>query len=147
MGEVGQILISGQLDKCESKIKKFLYEQNRLKKIGKSIRSRRRELYHSVNKVKRILIRYFVIGFYSNNTFACACCGENFSIMFLDIDHLFGKGREHRKSVANKGGLAFYKWLIKKGLPSGFRVLCSNCNVGRFRNGGQCPHLEMNLFG
>lgn len=34
-----------------------------------------------------------------------------------------------------------YRWLKKQGFPKGdFRVMCFNCNLGRQRNGGECPH-------
>jgi hypothetical protein len=29
---------------------------------------------------------------------------------------------------------------VKHRFPAGFQVLCLNCNHGRFRNGGICPH-------
>jgi hypothetical protein len=31
----------------------------------------------------------------------------------------------------------------KHGYPEGFQVLCMNCNWGRYRNGGVCPHELM----
>jgi hypothetical protein len=31
-------------------------------------------------------------------------------------------------------------WLKRNNFPSGYRVLCMNCNHGRKRNGGICPH-------
>jgi hypothetical protein len=30
--------------------------------------------------------------------------------------------------------------LCKNGFPKGFQTLCMNCNWGKYRNGGQCPH-------
>jgi hypothetical protein len=30
--------------------------------------------------------------------------------------------------------------LKKRGYPPGYRVLCFNCNRGRYLNGGVCPH-------
>lgn len=64
---------------------------------------------------------------------ACACCGER-AFPFLTIDHVFGGGGTHRRSVAY-----LPTWLVNNGFPSGFRVLCMNCNfaLGRF---GFCPH-------
>jgi hypothetical protein len=69
---------------------------------------------------------------------ACACCGETESL-FLEVDHIDGGGSEHRKTV--RGGSMFYSWLKKQGFPKDkYRLLCRNCNYGRFRNGGECPH-------
>ena len=65
----------------------------------------------------------------------CACCGETEPI-FLTMDHIDGGGTAHRESL-NSG---LYRWLIKNGFPDGFQVLCYNCNFGKSRNGGICPH-------
>jgi len=64
----------------------------------------------------------------------CACCGES-RYEFLALDHIFGRGREHRDMVGNK----LCRWLIKNNFPPGFRTLCHNCNsaIGYF---GYCPH-------
>ena len=67
----------------------------------------------------------------------CACCGEE-HMEFLSIDHIGGGGRIHRQQpgvTANH----FYQWLRQQGYPSGFRVLCMNCNfaLGHF---DYCPH-------
>jgi hypothetical protein len=76
----------------------------------------------------------------------CECCGES-RTMFLTIDHVRNNGTEHRKKVLGPGrraGIHFYRWLMKNGYPQtgDFRVLCYNCNLGRERNGGVCPHKE-----
>lgn len=71
---------------------------------------------------------------------ACECCGEK-EPLFLEIDHIHGGGSAHRKTV--KGGTGMYSWLKKQGFPKGeYRLLCGNCNYGRFRNKGTCPHQE-----
>jgi hypothetical protein len=67
----------------------------------------------------------------------CACCGEQNS-GFLTIDHINSDGNVHRKSVG--AGTEFVSWLARNGFPPGFQVLCYNCNCGRARNGGICPH-------
>jgi len=65
----------------------------------------------------------------------CACCGETRS-EFLTIDHLVPAGARHHKT---RCGVGLYRWLKKQGYPSGYRVLCMNCNfaIGHF---GRCPH-------
>ena len=70
----------------------------------------------------------------------CNCCGET-EPLFLSIDHVNNDGAEHRKSVAS--GIKFYKWLAENGYPDGFQVLCHNCNMGKYRNGGVCPHRNL----
>jgi hypothetical protein len=63
----------------------------------------------------------------------CACCGES-RIEFLTIDHINGGGCKHRRRIR---GIPFYQWLIKHGLPKGYRVLCLNCNAKYWINGGR----------
>ena len=67
---------------------------------------------------------------------ACVCCGET-EAMFLTVDHPNNDGAQHKKIVGTQG---IYRWLVKKGFPEGFRIQCYNCNAGRWRNGGECPH-------
>lgn len=73
----------------------------------------------------------------------CACCGETNHI-FLTIDHMDGNGSKHRTEIFGKsrssGGALFYRWLKNNNFPSGFQVLCYNCNIGKHRNGNVCPH-------
>ncbi len=69
--------------------------------------------------------------------YRCACCGIA-EPPFLSIDHIDGGGARHRKQTGTS--VYFYKWLQANNYPKGFQVLCSNCNHGRHRNGGVCPH-------
>lgn len=72
----------------------------------------------------------------------CMCCGESEPI-FLTIDHIGGNGRKHREEVMGNplyAGVKFYAWLRQNEFPEGFETLCYNCNCGRHRNGGICPH-------
>jgi hypothetical protein len=52
----------------------------------------------------------------------------------LAIDHIKGGGSKHRKEVRH-----LYSWLRREGFPSGFRILCHNCNLARGVY-GYCPH-------
>jgi hypothetical protein len=74
--------------------------------------------------------------------FRCTCCGES-NEMFLSLDHIDGKGAEHRRQLKSKGGERLYTWLRDNNYPPGFQVLCMNCNFGKQRNGGQCPHKDI----
>ncbi len=71
--------------------------------------------------------------------YRCACCGDG-EALFLTIDHVNNDGARHRRRVGASDG--FYRWLKRKGYPKGFQVLCSNCNHGRYRNDGVCPHKD-----
>jgi hypothetical protein len=72
----------------------------------------------------------------------CACCGES-NTKFLSIDHINNDGASHRRSLGLKNGSGLYKWLKKEKYPSGFQILCFNCNLGKQINGGMCPHVEL----
>ena len=82
--------------------------------------------------------RIQALSHYSGNPPKCKCCGEK-ELLFLTIDHINGKGSKHRKRI---GGTNMYRWLISHNFPEGFQVLCFNCNCGRARNNGTCPHQQ-----
>lgn len=69
----------------------------------------------------------------------CTCCKES-EITFLQLDHINGGGNEQRRAIGKDGGKPFYQWLKQQGFPNGYQVLCANCNIGRHRNRGTCPH-------
>lgn len=72
--------------------------------------------------------------------YICTCCGET-EPLFMCIDHINGGGEIHRTSIGvGSRGRNMYVWLKKNGFPSGFQVLCQNCNIGKHLNGGICPH-------
>ena len=81
----------------------------------------------------------------------CVCCGET-NPLFLTLDHKNNDGGEWRKQMAKADGqnqqgkrylqgTNFYIWLRKNNYPElGLQVACYNCNLGRARNRGVCPH-------
>lgn len=69
--------------------------------------------------------------------YVCACCGET-EPLFLEIDHINNDGAEDRERMGL--GSDFYSRVRRLGFPSGLQVLCTNCNRGKARNGGVCPH-------
>lgn len=89
----------------------------------------------------RTKLRYYyklrteAIRHYSNGTMKCNCCGESHD-EFLTIDHVNNDGAAHRKTLNTRGIGA---WLKKAGYPSGFQVLCMNCNCAK-QWYGMCPH-------
>lgn len=66
----------------------------------------------------------------------CACCGES-ALEFMSIDHVNGGGSKHRKELGL--GSRIERWLKHNNFPTGFRILCHNCNqaLGHY---GYCPH-------
>jgi hypothetical protein len=90
-------------------------------------------------RTARQKVREEALRAYGGATPYCACCGES-GHFFLALDHINGGGHKQRKET---GGGGFYSWLRKNNYPSGFRVLCHNCNYARHLNGGECPHKTM----
>ena len=103
-----------------------IYDREKYKTNLPAIKIRAKRHYEKWKKV--------VFDHYGN---VCSCCGETQS-RFLTIDHMDDDGAEHRKDVS--AGLVLFKWLINNNFPKNFRILCFNCNAGRFHNGGKCPH-------
>lgn len=65
---------------------------------------------------------------YSGNYPSCARCGIT-DLDVLCIDHINDDGNAHRKSIGVPSGTRFYQWLINHNFPSGYQVLCFNCNM------------------
>jgi hypothetical protein len=106
--------------------------------------AKRLDYYHrqfrEAERKRRRIRRDKVLGYYSAGTFSCNCCGES-EKDFLSIDHIEGEGnRFSRENGIPRGGDLLYKWLIKNGYPSGFQVLCMNCNFSKGQFGVICLH-------
>lgn len=72
----------------------------------------------------------------------CSCCGET-ERMFLTLDHVNNDGYQHRlPSGGRMKAEKLYRWLILNNFPEGYQILCWNCNCGKHRNGGICPHTS-----
>lgn len=54
----------------------------------------------------------------------------------------YGNADRIEKMGAIRGGTDFYRKLKQLGFPSGYRVLCHNCNqaIGFY---GRCPHASV----
>lgn len=80
----------------------------------------------------------------------CACCGED-RYEFLAIDHINNNGKEHRSEMAKTTasgktcGDSIYRWLKRNQYPSGFQVLCHNCNMAKAFY-GTCPHKKIAIM-
>jgi len=106
-------------------------------KYGKDYRKRHPGIASEQSKRYRLRTRIECLNHYSNGNPCCACCGES-HIEFLGIDHIEGGGNKARRE---RGQGNIYQWLKKRNYPSGYRVLCHNCNmsIGFY---GYCPHSK-----
>ena len=90
-------------------------------------------------KRDRDALRLAVLTHYSTGeTPECACCRED-TLVFLTLDHVDGGGAEARRKANSRGGTDYYRRLRRAGYPSGYRVLCWNCNAA-YGQTGSCPH-------
>jgi hypothetical protein len=103
------------------------YLANREERLA--YQKKKRKVYHE--RLKRE-----VFAAYGN---CCACCGEDHP-RFLSIDHVNGGGGAHRRTVGTTAMVMLD--IIKHGFPADYQLLCFNCNLGRYFNGGTCPHKE-----
>lgn len=74
----------------------------------------------------------------------CACCGES-RREFLSLDHIGGGGGKARRETGITGGIRLYVVLRKQGYPSGYRILCHNCNQAVSHFDG-CSHPRKDIL-
>jgi hypothetical protein len=97
----------------------------------------RKVLYRQRDKEKQRVLRLEMIAAYGG---CCACCNES-TERFLTMDHKNNDGNENRKDDSTARNLP--KYLKARGWPKDeFQLLCYNCNVGKYQNGGTCPHED-----
>lgn len=102
--------------------------------LGRASYQKNRTKIRDWQRAYRTRLRFEMLDEYGGR---CVCCGET-NPGFLTMDHVNGGGKAHLRSLKAKQ----VGWALKKqGWPKdGFQLLCFNCNCGRARNGGECPH-------
>ena len=92
-------------------------------------------------KANRDDIKYEVLLHYSpkGSKVPTCCCCKITGLHFLTIDHIHGRGSEHRR----KWGREIYRWLKVRNFPKGHQTYCWNCNISKSLGGRKsktCPH-------
>lgn len=87
-------------------------------------------------------IKNEVLTYYGGGKLACAKCGFT-NIWALTIDHIDGKGADHRKQIGHITGKKFYLWLKANNYPTGYQTLCWNCQWIKRHENKECQ----NVFG
>ena len=147
--------------KCgETKIEQDFYVRKSARRSGElhtecksCIKTRSHSRYHSdkhddicakgraYGARRRKQVKEAVFAFYGG--YVCACCGET-ERAFLTLDHVANDGatfrRENFGGQGRGAGVLTYDWLVRHGFPSGYQVLCANCQTGKRMNHGVCPH-------
>ena len=116
----------------KAKLKQYLIEYR--EKNRPKLRERIKE--DSLN-VKEEVLGHYSKKLSNSDVPCCNCCGEHEFLIFLSIDHI-----TDRKNVTHgKGytGTQLYRYLRRNGYPSGYQVLCINCNSAK-SDSGICPH-------
>lgn len=73
----------------------------------------------------------------------CGCCGLS-DTRFLSLDHVNNDGYKDLGPTGVKlNGPYLLANLVKNGIREDIQLLCFNCNMGKARNGGICPHKEV----
>ncbi len=121
-------------------------EQNRenLRKYARNYYYNNHTKYVENRNKSFFKLKLDVLNAYSNNSPRCTCCGES-EIDFLQIDHINGGGNKSRKDK-NRFGTSYYFYLRKNNYPTGYQILCANCNHAKGRL-GVCPHKKLNVDG
>ena len=117
------------------------YQLNRGEKLAyaRKYRKNNPEKYRQILQKSSQKLRINVLSHYGGNPPKCICCNET-EIKFLAIDHIDGGGHQHNIKLRRWGG-SFYRWLKNNNYPSGFQILCHNCNMAKGFY-GKCPHQK-----
>lgn len=134
------------LTKYYIKNKELILKKNsvRRKKNKKRYSEKQKEWYlRNCIKIKdrREQVRNLILEHYGKQ---CNCCGES-NRRFLTIDHINNDGaQERRKLFGSTGGTSYRTdlFIIKNNYPDTYQILCYNCNCGKERNNGICPHVN-----
>ena len=80
------------------------------------------------SKLRVRKIKVDTLAHYSNGSMKCVTCEYSKNINALELDHIEGNGNKNRKKFNKSGGWSYYRKLQTLGYPTGYQVLCSNCN-------------------
>lgn len=152
---VCKVEITGQLNtRCKKCAREYMriYRNNNRERLNQYRISYRKKILASMtpeqeaafrlketNKTKRLYSARKDKVFMAYGGYRCACCGET-EKSFLTIDHMNNDGAKMRKEGIHNHTSKLYRWLKDHGYPKGYQILCMNCQVGKLRNNGICPH-------
>lgn len=109
------------------------YTKRATERAKESYKRNRLKIAEGLLKNKIIVFNHYV-----DKKMKCVCCDES-NIKFLTIDHINNNGAQHRKESKCGSGPKFYQWLKDNNYPTGYQIMCMNCNWARSRY-GICPH-------
>lgn len=92
----------------------------------KQWRKSHREEHNQASKDRYQQQRMLCLDHYSKGKIKCKRCREN-EIAFMTLDHI--KPRKDYGHTRKTSASALYRILVRDGFPSGYQVLCYNCNM------------------
>ena len=101
--------------KTELYVKKKIYRQSKP------------DFIRHIKRRHALAVRTAAIQHYSNGSMRCTLCGDSV-FEHLCLDHVDGRGTQHRSTDPGTRGKSVYAWCKRNGYPPLFRVLCWNCN-------------------
>lgn len=122
---------------CKKHYRRKWYVEHKEQEVNRSrlqsikLRTENRAEFNRRERGYQQIWRQKVLDYYGNK---CSCCGET-EKYFLAVDHINGCSNKERNKAK---GTHFYRLVLRN--PHLYRLLCHNCNHGRFLNGGICPH-------
>lgn len=124
---------------CQRKYAKTKAAENPERHLENAIKwqSENKERYKFLRKRSRDQIRKKVLDAYGNK---CACCSESLEKL-LTLDHINNDGKTDREKYGYSNQ---YSLCLKRNFPDTYQLLCYNCNLGRAKNNGICPHKTQN---
>lgn len=111
----------------------------KLKTVSRRYREKNPERRKESLRKWRAKLQKTVYEHYGGSPCKCNCCGES-EYKFLTLDHINNDGWKDKKKGLVSTRL--WKWIIDNNFPKEFQILCANCNFGKSRNGGICPHQD-----
>lgn len=115
--------------KNEVEMKLVLGRWQGKRKCSDCLARARAEDWNKAQKVRRRLLAIYGR--------VCVCCGES-DARFLTLDHVYNDGAEDRKRY--HGGCEKNLERFAKRRRNDLQTLCYNCNCGKERCRGVCPH-------
>lgn len=116
----------------------------KVKQIKAKYRNTHRKNINRDDGFRNYFLKIEVFSYYSKNSISCNCCGFHHpNIRFLTIDHIDNRGHSHRRSGRRLLGVQTYRYLVNNNYPTGYQVLCWNCNSAKGTNKGFCPHKKI----
>lgn len=124
---------------CKRERKKYHANWCKIRQRRNALWAANSERNNAAERKRYRTLRAEVLAAYGSR---CCCCGES-EPTFLDVDHKNNDGGIHRNKHGSSAKV-LYIWAKRNGWPDTLQLLCSNCNQGKNRNGGICPHKAKN---